>query len=136
MLVYTLTTGPFIAHAMPLYIAWKGKSRSVLITEPPFPVDSQWTPRIPGKFSKMSQWVPVGSIPFPPCSYLIPTSFPPHSHLIPSEFPMNSICSRHQYKLLLAMKYVCLHMFSSCDRHTTMIMWNDTQYGCCLASFF
>ena len=79
--------------------------------------------------SHPSQWIPSEFLGFlanfqkcPNGFHPIPTLFLPQSHLIPSEFQMNSICSRHQYKLLLAMKYVCLHMFSSCDRHTTMIM--------------
>ena len=59
---------------------------SVIITEPPIPVESQWTLRIPGKFPRMSQWVPLVSHP-------IPTLFLPHSHLIPSAFLVDYFCT-------------------------------------------
>ena len=77
---------------MPLWMGWP---MSVLIPEPPFPVESQWIPRIPSgllgfleNFQKCPsgpQWVPLAYHP-------IPTPFPPHSQCIPSELFVHHTC--------------------------------------------
>ena len=107
---------PLDSYHVMLHVGSVGNYTAVLITEPPFLVDSQWIPRIPGKFPKMSKWVPLVYHP-------IPTLFLPHSHLIPSAFLVNYLCTTLIVRCQIFMFVYVFHVTYDM-KHNIDLVWH------------